>query len=179
MTITRRGFLKSILAIGAAPAIVRAESLMKIWTPPQELYAPIPGVAGDYSATPTQAEFSLFQAQLEAAPFGNNYVFSVFMQEANKPVVRKSIQVEIPAGVSPTCMILPDGSLHVEGGKLLAGYEQDCSHIDGSGFSKVILTDGQVFQQKVAPLRKMPGNSNAVLHSDDFADQVWSIGGKT
>jgi hypothetical protein len=34
---TRRGFLKSILAAGVSPAIVRAESLMKIWVPPQGL----------------------------------------------------------------------------------------------------------------------------------------------
>ena len=34
---TRRGFLTGILALGAAPAIVRAESLMRLWVPPQEL----------------------------------------------------------------------------------------------------------------------------------------------
>lgn len=33
----RRGFLQSCLALAAAPAIVRAESLMKIWVPPQEI----------------------------------------------------------------------------------------------------------------------------------------------
>lgn len=32
---TRRGFLLGMLALGAAPAIVRAESLMRIWVPPQ------------------------------------------------------------------------------------------------------------------------------------------------
>lgn len=32
---TRRGFLAGILAMGAAPAIVRAENLMKLWTPPK------------------------------------------------------------------------------------------------------------------------------------------------
>ncbi len=31
----RRGFLSAILAAGAAPAIVRAESLMKIFVPPE------------------------------------------------------------------------------------------------------------------------------------------------
>lgn len=36
----RRGFLTSILALGAAPAIVRAESLMKLWVPPQEIWVP-------------------------------------------------------------------------------------------------------------------------------------------
>lgn len=35
---TRRGFLTGILALGAAPAIVRAESLMRLWVPPQELF---------------------------------------------------------------------------------------------------------------------------------------------
>jgi hypothetical protein len=34
---SRRGFLGAILAAAAAPAIVRAESLMKIYVPPQEL----------------------------------------------------------------------------------------------------------------------------------------------
>lgn len=33
----RRGFLNGILATAMAPAIVRSESLMKIWVPPQEL----------------------------------------------------------------------------------------------------------------------------------------------
>lgn len=32
--VTRRGFLTGMLALGAAPAIVRAESLMRIWVPP-------------------------------------------------------------------------------------------------------------------------------------------------
>lgn len=35
MTVTRRGFLTGMLALGAAPAIVRAESLMRLWVPPQ------------------------------------------------------------------------------------------------------------------------------------------------
>lgn len=35
--ITRRGFLTGMLALGAAPAIVRAESLMRIWVPRQEV----------------------------------------------------------------------------------------------------------------------------------------------
>ena len=33
----RRGFLGAMFAAAAAPAIVRAESLMKIYVPPQEL----------------------------------------------------------------------------------------------------------------------------------------------
>ena len=34
----RRGFLASCLIASAAPAIVRAESLMKLWVPPQEIW---------------------------------------------------------------------------------------------------------------------------------------------
>jgi hypothetical protein len=36
----RRGFLAGILAAGTAPAIVRAESLMKIFVPKQEILLP-------------------------------------------------------------------------------------------------------------------------------------------
>ncbi len=38
--ITRRGFLKSILALGAAPAICKAENLMKIYVPKQGIFIP-------------------------------------------------------------------------------------------------------------------------------------------
>ena len=37
----RRGFLWSILALGAAPAIVRADSLMRIIVPSQEIVLPL------------------------------------------------------------------------------------------------------------------------------------------
>lgn len=43
----RRGFLTGILALGAAPAIVRAESLMKIWVPPQDILCGELGLWGD------------------------------------------------------------------------------------------------------------------------------------
>jgi hypothetical protein len=36
----RRGFLGAMFAAAAAPAIVRAESLMKIYVPPQEILLP-------------------------------------------------------------------------------------------------------------------------------------------
>jgi len=36
----RRGFLGAMLAAAMAPAIVRAESLMKIYVPPQEILLP-------------------------------------------------------------------------------------------------------------------------------------------
>lgn len=37
MTISRRGFLAGMFAACAAPAIVRAENMMKIYVPPQEI----------------------------------------------------------------------------------------------------------------------------------------------
>lgn len=66
MLLTRRGFLKTCLALGAAPVIVRAESLMKLWVPQQELIVPI--------TDSTQ----FMCAQLEAAP-GGRYVASVLV----------------------------------------------------------------------------------------------------
>lgn len=38
--ISRRGFMKGILGLAAAPAICKAENLMKIFVPPQELIIP-------------------------------------------------------------------------------------------------------------------------------------------
>lgn len=35
--VTRRGFLTGMLALGAAPAIVRASSLMSLWVPRQDV----------------------------------------------------------------------------------------------------------------------------------------------
>jgi hypothetical protein len=40
----RRGFLGSIFAAAAAPVFVRAESLMKIYVPPQEIVLPTQGI---------------------------------------------------------------------------------------------------------------------------------------
>lgn len=40
----RRGFLWAMFAAAAAPAIVRAESLMKIYVPPQEILLPTSGI---------------------------------------------------------------------------------------------------------------------------------------
>jgi hypothetical protein len=36
----RRSFLKGLGILGAAPAIVHAENIMKIWTPPKEIIRP-------------------------------------------------------------------------------------------------------------------------------------------
>lgn len=39
---SRRSFLAGLLAAAAAPAIVRSESLMKLWVPPQDIFVPPP-----------------------------------------------------------------------------------------------------------------------------------------
>lgn len=44
---TRRGFLSGLLAAAAAPSIVRSESLMKLWVPPQDII--LPNFAGDFT----------------------------------------------------------------------------------------------------------------------------------
>jgi hypothetical protein len=61
----RRGFLASMFAAAAAPAIVRAESLMrlppqKIWTPSQEIVTP----QGGWEIHPINDVESLFATQL-------------------------------------------------------------------------------------------------------------------
>ena len=47
--ITRRGFLAGILATAAAPAIVKASNLMKLYVPSQELI-PKTAIGGEYIA---------------------------------------------------------------------------------------------------------------------------------
>lgn len=37
----RRGFLGGLIGVVAAPAVVRAESLMKIWVPPSNVVLPL------------------------------------------------------------------------------------------------------------------------------------------
>jgi Concanavalin A-like lectin/glucanases superfamily len=53
---TRRGFLKAILAAAVAPAIVRAESLMPIYVPKQEIFT-FSG-CGDYLDMPFDVDVS-------------------------------------------------------------------------------------------------------------------------
>ena len=50
---SRRSFLAGLVAAAAAPAIVRSESLMKLWVPAQDIIVPHVGWdlgAGDWSA---------------------------------------------------------------------------------------------------------------------------------
>jgi hypothetical protein len=80
----RREFLTGLLALGAAPAIVRAESLMKIWTPPQDIILPTLDIT-----VPNMAA-------------GESYVFSCYIKSATgewNPVIQKitgSGTVKIP-----------------------------------------------------------------------------------
>jgi hypothetical protein len=40
METNRRSFLKGLGILGAAPAIVKAENIMRIWTPPKDIILP-------------------------------------------------------------------------------------------------------------------------------------------
>lgn len=61
----RRGFLGAMLAAAAAPAIVRASSLMPIYVPPQEiLYEDTPIIARDITCTLLEYEDLLIQGEV-------------------------------------------------------------------------------------------------------------------
>lgn len=109
MTITRRGFLKSILALGAAPAIVKAESLMKIWTPPQDIYVPAP------------ESFQLWNAQIERSFFGDNFVGSVWIRQQSGAWERQTVEVKpTEPGVMPILRVDRKGLGVQSGGTLVA-----------------------------------------------------------
>jgi len=63
----RRGFLGAILAAGVAPAIVRAESLMKIVVPRQELI--LPGMFACFPRPLSAPEFSLLHEAIKSRQF--------------------------------------------------------------------------------------------------------------
>lgn len=51
----RRDFLKAMLGAAMAPAVVKAENIMKIWTPPQDIVTPVMHIydtfgGGDFTA---------------------------------------------------------------------------------------------------------------------------------
>lgn len=109
MTITRRGFLKSILALGAAPAIVKAESLMRIWTPPQELYAP------------AAESFQLWNAQIERSLFGDNFMGSVWMRRQCGLWEQQVIEVKpTEPGIMPVLRVDRNGLGVQSGGTIVA-----------------------------------------------------------
>lgn len=108
MNISRRGFLKSCLALAAAPAVIRAESLMKIWTPPQEVWVP-PTFTGE------QATLDLYGAQIERAPFTENrFIASVFYRKPGSEAWERNVfHVEGP--LAPIMRITPQGDVTVTG----------------------------------------------------------------
>lgn len=79
MILTRRGFLKTCLALAAAPAVVRAESLMKLWVPPQELIVPAQELAS--------AQFMAMQIEAE---HGGRYIASALVNTGSQ-WVRKAV----------------------------------------------------------------------------------------
>lgn len=57
----RRNFLTSILALGAAPAIVSADNLMKIWVPPEKRITTLADWARESGAIPASVINSMEQ----------------------------------------------------------------------------------------------------------------------
>lgn len=60
----RRGFLQAMLAASVAPAVVKAENIMKIWTPPQEILTPIITVNDNFNGKDFTIETWLYPAAL-------------------------------------------------------------------------------------------------------------------
>jgi len=98
--LTRRGFLKSCLALAAAPAIVKAESLMRIVVPQSAIIVPSQEIL---SATMTVAG-----AQIELSPTGTGYIFSCFVKRSGE-WVRESYHTDGP--VQPVVKMHPDGRI--------------------------------------------------------------------
>ena len=108
----RRGFLQSCLALAVAPALVRAESMMRInarpfryegWPPP-------------YSETVEAVEFTAAKLERE----GLRYSFSAFVRAASAYTrgrvgesewVRKAISIEYAGDVAPRVFVRSTGEL--------------------------------------------------------------------
>ena len=70
----RRSFLKTAGIILAAPAIVKAENIMKIWTPPSDLVVPDLVFLNGILQTPEEVANPIHPG---------NYVLSYFMKETD------------------------------------------------------------------------------------------------
>lgn len=173
MTITRRGFLKSMLALGAAPAIVRAESLMKLWVPPQDIVLPdwTPAVV-----TPTDITVA-WNAQIEESPISGQRIFSAFVSVNGGPLKRMSMSADIPAGVAPRMEIRSDGTLDIVGGINKTSWETEFPTVHeptflGEGCS---IAQGDTISQQVQEIPRgcvyYPGPAGQYVATPSHASQ--------
>lgn len=93
MTVTRRGFFSAILSSAAAPAIVRAESLMPIYVPKLALPMSINGiiVPGDFTVEAwlyPVAGGSVHAAIIRAGRYFEHYINSELVS-SNHPGIRE------------------------------------------------------------------------------------------
>ena len=177
----RRGFLGAMLAAGTAPALVRAESLMKLWVPPQELVSP-----------PT----TIWHAQMEQGAFGVDRLFSAFIKVGGGPMKRVSVACTVPPGVAARCVINRDGTLDVIGGTNKSFHEHEVPHSPGAlGLGTGHSLQADHISQKVPDLTPQfvyhphiagsyaatpePARMvrNSLLSSEDFSTSFWATGG--
>lgn len=120
----RRGFLQSCLALAAAPAIVRAESIMRIWTPPQEIVLP---------------HLEFWGAQIEMGGIAGQYVGSVrlFNRTLSRWELQQITMVADNPNLTPVMRIDPTGLSVESGGKVLSKIAHEAPFVEDYGFAKV------------------------------------------
>lgn len=177
----RRGFLKSCLALAAAPAIMSVAKPMKLWTPPRQLIVP--------SAIP-DGEVVVWGAQLEAGFTNSERLFSTFMKIGDGPTKRVSMRAMIPAGVAPNVVIRKDGTIDIEGGvnKTTVETEYPKNFSLGSGgypltsdyISQPVapMSDNQIYQPLIAGNYVMTADEHTAMIKDDIVFSGWLNGSK-
>ncbi len=177
MNLTRRGFLKTCLAFGAAPAIVKAESLMKLWVPPQDLWVP----PADIVVPMPEMVLETYGAQIEQTRTGE-YVASVYFRRAgDNHWQHHSIRTTAPE--QPRTSIRPDGTFEFKDHPTLSHSVTDITHssipvwsgptIKGRADQELILGD---------PKGVFIGPDTPSLHyspPQDLPDRGWELNAST
>ena len=118
---TRRGFLTSILAMAAAPAIVKAKSIMPIWVPKTELLLPNLDITLDGMHPNQSTTFSMWMKESGGAwthyshtfiPTSGTAKLSIPLKEKN-PVVY-GLQLEGLKTASVNLNVTQNGSLRLD-----------------------------------------------------------------
>jgi len=96
MNLSRRGFLKLTGVVLAAPAIVRAESLMKIWTPPKDIILPeqFLNIGLDNLVA---GQLYTFSTYIKSADGGSwNRVVKTFTANGGVETIKLPLETEVP-----------------------------------------------------------------------------------